>query len=377
MLLLMAAPLTVRSQSGSTLPCTERETHVSRIPTASTEIFCLERVVELNNAPEMSFTALATFPDGRLFTISPTAGTLIEITDTNDDAVPDTPIILAEALERPASLTTYQDALYITGGSMVYRWTEDGGLETLVSDLPSGTGYWNGGIAVGGIEENERLYVGVGARCDLCDEALNDTEHGVILSFALDGSDRQLIATGFLHPSGLMWYQDSLWVTDVSPQQLSTGRYDELNRINLSSLGDIPDYGAPFCLAGSTAIGSHNCDGTIPPVLTFSSGSNPIALTPYQGTAFTPYDGYLTIAFSGTAHASRMRGYTLEFFWPEGDTALTVVPAFPDRDQQYGGVGFYPHHVYGTALSPEGWIYISTGGGSIYVVRPVQPDPKR
>ncbi len=381
-------PPPVYAQAGSTLPCSQREAWVN-IPTADLSTYCIERVIGLNNAPELSFTALATLPDGRLFTTAPAEGTLIEITDTNSDLIPDTPVTRADGLERPVSLTAFQEALYITGGSTVYRWTEASGIETLVSDLPTGTGYWNGGIAVGGEADAHRLYVGLGARCDLCEEARGDTERGVILSFALDGSDRQLIATGFRQPSGMMWHQGSLWVTDIAPRQITTGRYDELNQIILQPVAEhasasasvaepapqVPDYGAPFCMGDSTTIDSmHTCDGTVAPFMTFSSGSNPIALARYQGAAFASNSGYFTIAFSGTAHASRLRGYTVEFYTPDGETSMTLVPSLPDRDQQYGGIGFYPHHIYGVTLSPEGWIYLSAGGGSIYVIRPAWPD---
>jgi glucose/arabinose dehydrogenase len=370
----MGLPLiAVQGQSILDLPCNERETAVS-IPTADPSFLCLERVVTSTNANEMTFTGLAAFSDGRLFTVSPFGGTLIEFIDTNDDALPDTPEVRAEGLNRPVGVTAYQDELYMTGGSAVYRWRDESGLETLVSGLPVGSGYWNGGIAVGVNSDSARLYVGIGAECDFCAEAVEDAERGVILSFALDGTDRQLIATGFRQPSGLTWYQDSLWVTDTAPAHFDTGRHDELNRILLNDT--VADYGAPFCGGQNEPLRADaTCENTVEPIVTFSSGSVPVVLTTYQREAFPSFVDQFVFGFSGSAHASRMQGYTVELFaiTEERTSQLTLVPAVPDRDQQYGGVGFYPHHVYGLAISPEGWIYLSVGGGSIYVLRPAAP----
>jgi hypothetical protein len=48
-----------------------------------------------------------------------------------------------------------------------------------------------------------------------------------------------------------------------------------------------------------------------------------------------------------------------------------LIPVLEFYNQQYEHLGFFPHRPYGVAISPEGWIYISTGGGKIYVLRPV------
>ena len=69
---------------------------------------------------------------------------------------------------------------------------------TLVDDLPSGGGFWTGGIAVGG---DGRIYVATGAPCDFC--VPDDPARGAVLSFALDGSDRQIVATGLRQPADL------------------------------------------------------------------------------------------------------------------------------------------------------------------------------
>ena len=52
----------------------------------------------------------------------------------------------------------------------------------IVDDLPSGTGFWTGGLAIG---SGGRLYVAVGAPCGNCE--FDERERGAILSMNLDG----------------------------------------------------------------------------------------------------------------------------------------------------------------------------------------------
>src|SRR5690606_5061741 len=135
---------------------------------------------------EFAFTALAAAPDGTLYAARPFQGQVIALTDTDGDFLPETPHVAAEGLILPNALAYADGALYITGGPNLYV-LRDGELTTLVDDLPTGE-FWTGGIAV----LDDRVYVGIGAPCDFC-ESVNP-EQGAVLSFALDGSDRQLVA---------------------------------------------------------------------------------------------------------------------------------------------------------------------------------------
>jgi glucose/arabinose dehydrogenase len=177
-------------------PCGERPTYLSN-PWVDGTRFCLESIIHDESAGELGFTSLAAAPDGTLYAARPLQGQILAITDSDDDGLPDSSRIVAENLTLPNGLAYHDGALYISGGVHIYKLIDEK-IETLVDDLPSGGGFWTGGIAIG---DDERLYVATGAPCDACQP--DDPMRGAILSYALDGSDRQIVAEGLRQPVGL------------------------------------------------------------------------------------------------------------------------------------------------------------------------------
>jgi glucose/arabinose dehydrogenase len=368
LLLLASLIFTVFSQPTNALPpCADRPTY-SEVPQVNAEHYCLELVMDDPSAGELAYTALATAPDGSLYATRPLTGELLILEDTNADGLPDASRQLATGLTLPNALVFTGDKLLIAGGSHIYQWQTETGIEVLVDNLPIGTGFWTGGIAV---DKNGRIYVGIGAACDPCITASQPASRGVILSFAPDGTDRQVVATGFRQPAGLTWWQNALWVTDNAPTGLDSGSYDELNRVD-SFQGQ--DFGFPDCVTNSN-LEETDCGGVIPPVFTFPTTSNPISLTPYNSMAFPELTGSLLVVLNGSYNDSRLRGYEIGaiHFDETGHPSIyeTLIPDLATFGLQYQGSGFFPHRPYGIAVSPEGWIYISIGGGKIYAIRPL------
>lgn len=348
--------------------CAERPTMLE-LPRVDSAKYCLEQVIASESLEEIAYTALAVSPENVLYAAKPLSGQIFTIEDTDGDLLPDTPRLIAEGLTLPNALVYHEDALYIAGGSHLYRWTPEQ-LEILVDDLPTGTGFWTGGVAVG---EDNRIYVGIGSACgtarDICS---SDSERGVILSFDKDGEDKRILASGLQNPAGLIWDNGGLWITDTAREGLDSGSNDELNWLDLDSLPG--DFGFPDCIGGDNQADSEgvSCENVTAPALVFPTGSHPISLAVYQGEAFPALEGSLLIALSGTANQSRIRGYSLSAAQlDEPETIETILPFLDSPNLNFEGLGVYPHHLYGVAVSPQGWIYISTGGGKIYALRPV------
>lgn len=331
-------------------------------PVYDPSLYCLEQVIDADS--EMAYTALAVAPDGRLYAASPLTGEVFIFEDSNGDLLPDTPHSVAQGLNLPNTLAFHEDTLYIAGGAFIHR-LRNGELETLVDDLPTGGGFWTGGLAV-----HERLYVGIGANCDNCQPEKN---RGIILSYALDGTDRQIVAEGFKQPAGLIWYRDALWAVDTGLSERSS---DELNRI-------IPGghYGFPNCfgLQNRPVTPEINCESVQPPVLVFPNQSNPLAIAAYDSDTFPQLNNTLLVILGGTTNTSYIRGYALVsvYFDAEGNPTgfQSLLPADDIHGllwsrHQLAGFGFFPHHIYGVAVNPEGWIYVSSGGGQILLLRP-------
>jgi glucose/arabinose dehydrogenase len=368
--------------------CSDRPTQV--LLPRSRAGFCVELVYHEQQAGELAFTALAFTSDGTLFATRPLYGQLLILKDTNGDFLPDSPQVIAENLSLPNALTVYDDGVYIAGGTAIYRW-QNNTLTTLIDDLPSGSGLWNGGITV----FEGRLIVGVGAPCNWC--YFDAQTHGLLLSFALDGSDRQILATGLRQPTALGVYGGQLWVGDSAPYGTPVMARDELQVVVRGA-----DYGFPRCTEGAIAYditATSNCNTIVKPDYLFKPFAMPISMVEYTGEAFADLQGKLLLLLAGTPNRSDPSGFELMAFIPvterdqtEFDTLVPHDPSISfNVEYTYGtmreglgyyinpdselltrrGAGFYPHQPLSVAISPEGWIYIAISGGRIYALRPV------
>ncbi|MBL8130464.1 MAG: PQQ-dependent sugar dehydrogenase [Anaerolineae bacterium] len=354
-------------------PCAERTTSLSE-PWIREGFACLERVIEDTSAGELGYTALASAPDGTLYAARPFAGQIIALTDGDGDGLPETPMVAADELTLPNALVFYDGALYAAGGRYLYR-LRDGRLETLVDDLPTGE-FWTGGVAV----FDDRLYVGIGAACESC-AAEAESQHGTILSFALDGSDRRVEARGLRSPYALAVHEGALYITDSAADalfaDLNLPTLDEVNRFTPGA-----DYGFPACLGAGLALDERDaalCRETATPAAALPTGATPTGMASYAGDALPALKGKLLIVLNGSRQALELRGYRLVAVDPRDGTMLDIMPAKPDDkplsdytpDQMnYRGSGFYPHRPIGVTVTDQGWIYLSVGGGRILALRP-------
>lgn len=352
------------------IPCWQRATSLSQ-PWVGTQIRCLEEVIHDPALGELAFTALAVSPDNTLYAARPRAGQVLALDDTNGDFLPDTPRVVAEGLTLPNGLAYHDGALYISGGAHLYR-LRDGEVETLVDDLPIGTGFWTGGVAVG---EDERLYVAVGAPCDGC--VFEDEGRGAVLSFDLNGGDRQIVATGLRQPADLAFMAGQLYVVDSARQGLfDTPHLDEINRVEPGAF-----FGFPYCVGAGNApdLPGGDCASATPPITALPTGSTPVGIGGYESETIPELNGKLLVALYGSYNQVELRGYALAAVTPEDGTTRIIMPEDPAStgftvDQMnYRGSGFYPHRPYDVAVNAWGWVYISMGGGRILAFRPESP----
>ncbi len=349
-------------------PCAERATSLSE-PWIKSGLACLEQVIKEPTAGTLAFTALAAAPDGTLYATRPLLGEVYAITDSDGDLLPDTPHLIASGLTLPNGLAFHEGALYIAGGAHIYRW-RDGGLMTLVDDLPSGGGFWTGGIAV----DDRRLYVTTGAPCDFC--IPDDPARGAVLSYALDGSDRQIVATGLRQPVGLTFASGDLWVTDSARTGLfDTPDLDEVDQVRAGA-----NFGFPYCVgANQPDLPGFDCSAATPPAVALPTASTPTGIVAYRGNAIPALQGKLIVALYGSYNQLDLRGYAVVAVDPLAGTVAPLIPAQPDdsplsdftvQAMNYRGSGFYPQRPLGVAVTDQGWVYVSITDGRILALRP-------
>lgn len=316
-------------------PCSERPGYLNN-PWVNAEEFCLEHILDDSSAGELGFTALAAAPDGTLYAARPMTGEVLAIEDSDGDGLPDAARVVAEDLTLPNGLTYHDKALYISGGANIYR-LHDGELETIIDDVPAGTGYWTGDLVIGA---DERIYIITGNDCVYESCISDDPLRGAVLSYALDGGDRRVILSDLQEPIGIAFYDGALWITDS----------DRLIQHENGTTQDFP------------------------------SGSRPSMIVSYTSNTLPTLQNTMLVVLRGTADDIDLPGFAIAAVRFDEPGYEVIVPAesntpaklgFTLKEMSYRTSGFWPHMPMGVDVSSEGWVYISIGGGRIVVIRPI------
>lgn len=364
--------LPARAQEEGLPPCHLRRLQVENFKPIWVDIqrFCIERVLAFPEGEDddLALTAIAFGEGGALFAASPLVGEIWRFTDQDGDGLPDASSrqVILRDLHRPNALAWWDGALYVVAGAEFLRWFPNGRRETLIDDLPTGAGIWNGGLA---FDDQGRAYVGSGAPCALCtgnEVQAHPAPRASILRILPDHS-WEIYATGIRQPAGLAWAQGKLWATDTRPAHQA----EMLYRIQPGA-----DYGWPGC-----SLPNLPCEAAAPTALTLPANSVPLALWHYQGTAFPQLAGSLLLALAGNPniplsnHGFSLAAVTLSDL--EAPLALEyLVPnppgeGFKSREAiALLNTGIWPRQILSTTADERGWIYFSLSGGQIYVLRP-------
>jgi glucose/arabinose dehydrogenase len=367
------------TQAQDKLPkCQDRSTWIDP-PWVNGLEWCLELVLKDDSMGELGYTALAAAPDGTLYATRPNSGEILMLTDEDGDDLPETPHVIADGLTLPNGLAFYDGALYISGAQYIYRMDGDFRVETLIDDLPWGAGFWTGGLTIG---SDERIYIAIGATCDYCEQT--DSKRGAVWSYALDGSDPQQVASGLRQPGDVAFRDGVLWTLDSARDDLDVADLDEINRVT-----DGAHFGWPYCFGSDnqsdSLIGDFDCAQADTPALVLPTHSTPIRLETYNDDTFPKIKNDLLVVLHGSFNQSELQGYALAVVQFDGEDQISgyrsIIPeqavnprtpyVYPLSEIQYQESGFWPHRPLDVTVSREGWIYISVGGGQIFVLRPL------
>lgn len=374
-------------------PCGERNFLVE-YPRIEPDLWCLERPMTSATDASMTYTALQFDEGGNLYATNPFGGELVVLRDTDADGLPDTELILEQGLHYPNGLAHAAGRLYILGDGVVYAY-QDETLRIIRDDLPHGRGFMARAIAVIGAH----LYIGIPMPCDFC--VSDDPLHGTVVRMRLDGTDLQVVARGLRFPTALVAYRGALWVTDQGRDHfLPNTAFDEINRIDLTS-DFVPHFGFPYCVGAQNQVdwvANFDCTTAIAPTITLSSDSHPIALAHYEHDSLPWLRDSLLVGLEGAADHSFVHGHSVVAIRPLEAGRLVVGNIVPTDNHIFSGAsawisphtelifenstfvnrragGIFPMLIFSVTISPEGWIYYSTNGGNLYVIRPIRfPD---
>jgi glucose/arabinose dehydrogenase len=221
--------------------------------------------------------------------------------------------IIARGLDRPNGLAFKDGTLYVAEGTRISKLEKiEDNLDNppaptvIYSDLPN---HQSHGWKFIGIGPDNKLYIPVGAPCNIC---IPPEQNAQLRRINLDGSGAEVVARGIRNTVGFDWNPASkeLYFTDNGRDWLSEDLpNDELNRI--TKVGE--HFGYPYCHQGDIAdqeLGwGKSCSDFTPPVGLMGPHSAALGMRFYTGSMFpSEYRNAIIVARHGSWNKSRKIG---------------------------------------------------------------------
>ena len=278
---------------------------------------------------------------------------------------------IMEKLEAPSGIEFYKGALYVATPKQILRYEniEDNLdkppqpkviYDKLPGDTPHGWKYVRFG-------PDQRLYVPIGAPCNICDAG---ERYMHIFTIKPDGSDMQVVARGVRHTVGFDFHPKTkqLWFTDNQRDWLSEDfPEDELNRVVFPGKDH---FGFPHCHSGNMAdpeLGwGKSCADYAKPAALLGPHAAPLGMQFYTGSMFPQnYRGAIFIARHGPWNRTKKDADVAVAFLDATSRVTRVVPFLTGfvNDNQYLG------RPVDVLTMPDGSLLVSDDhAGAIYRV---------
>lgn len=204
--------------------------------------------IDVDNARSMALGE-----KGTVFVGNRTGKNVYALVDADNDGVAEKKYTIAKDLNMPNGVAFHNGSLYIAELNKIWRiddiesTLENPGKPVLVNDsFPNKEHHGWKYIAFG---PDEKLYVPVGAPCNICDDNEKDPRFASIMRLNADGSGLEVYAHGIRNSVGFAWHPQTndLWFTDNGRDMLG----DSLppDELNIATKKD-ENFGYPYCHAG-------------------------------------------------------------------------------------------------------------------------------
>ena len=259
--------------------------------------------------------SMARSPSGTVFVGTRREGNLYALVDRDGDHQAETVYTLGSGMNMPNGVAYHGSSLYVAEVNRILRYDDiDSRLQdpprpVVVNDsLP--TDRWHGWkfIAFG---PDGRLYVPVGAPCNICETS--DERYASIMRMNPDGSGLEVFSSGVRNTVGFDWHPTTgeLWFTDNGRDWLGENLPpDELNRAPRAGM----HFGFPYCHGGylpDPELGKkRSCSEFQRPVLNLAPHVAALAAHFYTGDLFPEsYRHQLFVAEHGSWNREIPLGY--------------------------------------------------------------------
>ncbi len=268
---------------------------------------------------------------GILFVGSRNAGNVYAVVDNNNDFKADEVIIIASGLDMPNGVDLKDGDLYVAEVSRIIKFENiesnfrNNPQYTIVrDDFPTDRSHGWKFIKFG---PDGKLYVPVGAPCNICLKENEDERYASITRMNSDGSDFEVFARGIRNTVGFDWHPETneLWFTDNGRDMLGDDiPPDELNNAPSAGL----HFGYPFLhgnnildpqfgLLGDTSLYTKPAQELGPHVAA-------LGMEFYNGSMFpSEYSNQIFIAEHGSWNRSEKIGYRITLVRLNGNDSVS------------------------------------------------------
>ena len=266
--------------------------------------------------------SLTRSPGGIIFVGTRKAGNVYAVIDKDKNNKADEVITIASGLRMPNGVAFRKGALYVAEIHRVLRYD---GIEDRLRPPPppvivndSFPGKRHHGWKFIRFGPDNRLYVPVGAPCNVCDS--EDPRFATIMRMKPDGSGLEIFAHGVRNTVGFDWHPHTkeLWFTDNGRDWLGDNLPpDELNHAPRKGM----HFGFPYC--HGTAIPDpkfgkkQTCGKFTPPVVELGPHVAALGMRFYRGKMFPKhFHEAIFIAEHGSWNRSQPIGYRITNVFP-------------------------------------------------------------
>ena len=240
------------------------------------------------------------------------------IRDQDGDGRADEIVEIGEGLNVPNGVAVHDGDLYVAEISRILRYDDiEARLESppepvVVTDaFPAD---WLHGWKFIAFGPDGKLYVPVGAPCNVCDRSADEPVYASITRMNPDGTEFEIYASGIRNSVGFDWHPetDELWFTSNGRDGWGDDRPpDTLNRAGTPGL----HFGYPYCHGGDMPDPEFgeagSCDDYEPPARNLGPHVAALGMRFYTGEMFPEeYRGQIFIAEHGSWNRSPEAGHT-------------------------------------------------------------------
>ncbi|MEM7016581.1 MAG: sorbosone dehydrogenase family protein [Pseudomonadota bacterium] len=306
--------------------------------------------------------SLALGDDGIVYVGTRRAGNVYAVRDADGDHRAEQVFTLAKGLNMPNGVAFRDGSLYVAEVNRILRYDNIAkNLENppepvvLNDDFPSDRHHGWKFIRFG---PDNRLYVPVGAPCNVCKE--KDPVYATITSIDLDGKNREIYAEGVRNTVGFDWHpqRKTLWFTDNGRDMLGDEiPPDELNHAPEKGM----DFGFPYCHGDDLSdkkfgkIGK--CEDAIAPAGKFRAHVAAVGMRFYTGKQFPEkYRNQIFVAQHGSWNRTEKIGYRVMLVTLDDNDKVTDIEDFANGWLNNGDAWGRPADV---EVMPDGSLLIS------------------